>query len=307
MPIDVGTPVVEVAIGLAFVFFLLSLIVSAGTEAIAWAFKWRARTLVKGIDRLFGNEEIVEAILRHPLVQSDVTTPAKKRKPSYVSSRNFALALIQILRKPYREDSGGKQAQLKAGVNAYCEETPVGAQLQALLDEAGDSVEKFRAGVERWFDDAMDRVSGWYKRWSQAIAILLAVVVTVGLNVDAVRVTERLANDQALRASVVAHAQTKVEKREQELKAQQEQGESQAKAPSLKETGAKAEGALADLKALQLPMLWSEANDNVTLNTLFGWLLTAIAISLGAPFWFDTLSKLARLKTTGKAPEPEKK
>ena len=35
-----------------------------------------------------------------------------------------------------------------------------------------------------------------------------------------------------------------------------------------------------------------------------GWLLTILAISLGAPFWFDTLSRLSRLRGTGKPETP---
>jgi hypothetical protein len=36
---------------------------------------------------------------------------------------------------------------------------------------------------------------------------------------------------------------------------------------------------------------------------LSGLLLTAIALSLGAPFWFDTLSRLTRVRNTGKKPD----
>ncbi len=38
----------------------------------------------------------------------------------------------------------------------------------------------------------------------------------------------------------------------------------------------------------------------------FGWLLTAIAISLGAPFWFDLLSKLVAIRRVGKTPADDK-
>lgn len=305
MAVDLGTPAVEVAIGLAFVFFLLSLIVSSVTEAIAWALKKRAKTLVKGVEGLLGNERVVAEVLRHPLVQSDVTTPVDKNRPSYVSSRNFALALVQILRKEGR-DGSGEMGKLRAGVESHCPDTPLGAQLHALLEEANTSVGRFRESAERWFDDGMDRVSGWYKRWSVKITIVVALLLTVGLNVDSIRLTERLSSDQALRTTLVGHAQTKIEKREAELKGQP-QKDGGAPPPSLKETGEKAETALKDLKALQLPILWSEANDNVNVNTIVGWLITALAISLGAPFWFDAMSKLARLKTTGKEPEPGKK
>src|SRR4051812_46730290 len=37
---------------------------------------------------------------------------------------------------------------------------------------------------------------------------------------------------------------------------------------------------------------------------VLGWLLTIAAISLGAPFWFDTLSRLSRLRSSGKPETP---
>jgi hypothetical protein len=42
---------------------------------------------------------------------------------------------------------------------------------------------------------------------------------------------------------------------------------------------------------------------------VFGWLLTALAISLGAPFWFDMLNKFIVVRSTVKPKEksPEEK
>jgi hypothetical protein len=37
---------------------------------------------------------------------------------------------------------------------------------------------------------------------------------------------------------------------------------------------------------------------------LLGWTLTVAALAFGAPFWFDALGKLARLRNTGDKPKP---
>src|SRR5690606_22276134 len=42
------------------------------------------------------------------------------------------------------------------------------------------------------------------------------------------------------------------------------------------------------------------------LLSLLGCFVTALAISLGAPFWFDLLSLFMRLRGTGKKPEEDK-
>ena len=148
----------------------------------------------------------------------------------------------------------------------------------------------------------MDRVSGWYRRWSQVVTCLIAVAVAVGLNVDAIRITERLAEEPAVRQSVVTQAQAAVEGPEEAAAGQANQtGES-----TPLEAGEEAESAYGKLDALNLSILWGQGNQSVNLMTVAGWLITALAISLGAPFWFDALGKLAHLKTTGKKPEPKR-
>jgi hypothetical protein len=51
--------------------------------------------------------------------------------------------------------------------------------------------------------------------------------------------------------------------------------------------------------------------DNFNLTTPVGWLLTILAVSMGAPFWFDILNKVMNVRYAGKSPdekprEPEK-
>jgi hypothetical protein len=291
--LDLGSPVIDVAIGLSFVFFLLSLIVSGFTEAFAWVFKQRAKTLEAGVKGMLGDGGLAADVLRHPLVQSDVTTSAAKKKPSYLSARNFSLALIDVLAKQGEQCSETKDtlAKVSAGVEEIGQEAPQAAtQLQALLAESdAGSLVRFRKSAEDWFDDAMDRVSGWYKRRSQIVAIVAALIVAVGLKADAVRIGEQLANEPAVRAAVVAKA---------------EEAADSEKDP--KAAGQSVDDAVTELDALKLPILWDKDNDDVDLTVIIGLLITTVALSLGAPFWFDALSKLAHLRTSGKKPDPEK-
>jgi hypothetical protein len=36
------------------------------------------------------------------------------------------------------------------------------------------------------------------------------------------------------------------------------------------------------------------------LQAIFGWLMTGVAVAMGAPFWFDILGKLINVRNTGK-------
>jgi hypothetical protein len=78
--------------------------------------------------------------------------------------------------------------------------------LLALMDDAGANLNKAQANLEQWFDDAMDRVSGVYKRKSQIFVGIIAVVVTLVANVDTLQVANSLSHDKAVRDSLVAAA-----------------------------------------------------------------------------------------------------
>ncbi|HUB98706.1 MAG TPA: hypothetical protein VMS11_02670 [Solirubrobacterales bacterium] len=307
MSLDLGSPVLDVAFGLSFVFFLLSVVSSALGEGVAWATKQRSKMLEKGLVGMLGDDEVAEKIFDHPLVQTDVKPKAaagdragtgktkKRRRPSYLSPRNFALALTQTL----KEVEVGAEGVVHYGAGAVKQiddsfaklDPNLRHQLEPLWHEANKDLDQFRARAEKWFDDQMDRVSGWYKRWSQVVTIVVALVVAVGLNASALRVTERLYNDEAVRSAVVTGAEG----------AAQQGGEPET-------TGKAAETAVGNLETLKLPIFW--ADDNLPWNSwqafgecLLGWLITAVAISLGAPFWFDALGKISKLRTSGAKPQ----
>jgi hypothetical protein len=155
-------------------------------------------------------------------------------------------------------------------------------------DAAGD-LEKFRSNLERWFDDSMDRVSGFYKRKVQVAVLAYAIVLTVTLNVDSVAFARRLWTDDLVRSAAVAAA----ERQQQRPDA----GTSQL---------------LEEVQELNLPIGWSGSDRLRAAPTgLAAWLLkllglaiTVLALSLGAPFWFDLLSRVARLRSTGPPPPP---
>jgi hypothetical protein len=333
MGVDLGGPALEVAIGLAFVFFLMSLIVSGITEAISWARNLRGKNLIEGIHGMIGDSGIATKLLDHPLVKNDLSSAKPRKSPSYISARNFALAFADVVSGLDRDTT---MREIERGIERIGPQSPLGLQLKALLVGVEDDVESFLASTEKWFDDSMDRVSGWYKRNSQKITIGAAVVVTLVLNASAIRIAERLNDDPAVRAAVVAQAEAAVaegegeedgaEKKaadteepagaeEEPARAEEEpvgdeEPAGEEEEASAEKAGKQVETAFDELNSLQLPILWSDANSPFSAWTAFalalaGWIITAIAISLGAPFWFDALSKLAHLRTTGKKPGSE--
>ena len=93
-----------------------------------------------------------------------------------------------------------------AGVQSEVVPPELKTALLALLDNAGANLNKAQANLEQWFDDAMDRVSGVYKRKSQIFVGVIAVIVTLLANVDTLQVANSLSHDKAVRDSLVAAA-----------------------------------------------------------------------------------------------------
>ncbi len=70
---------------------------------------------------------------------------------------------------------------------------------------------------------------------------------------------------------------------------------------------------LNEIDELRLPLGWeawlepenySSYDANTWLLKVMGLLLTIVAVSLGAPFWFDVLNRLVNLRMSGAKPKP---
>ena len=288
-----GSTILDVACGLIFVYLLLGLLCSVLNEWIARLFALRASILETGIRNLLSGKgpdggELAESLYNHPLIKGI----SRQGKPSYIPSRSFALALLDIFAPA---DAAGPKA-LKDARTAIANLPPENQAKKALLslvDEAGDNISKARENVEKWFNDAMDRVSGWYKRKIQLITLGVAFVVSVGLNIDTFVIANSLYRDPTVRASVVAAAEQAVK-----------QPSPSDSLSSLTGMGQFQE----ELEQLRLPMGWSDLrqkphNPGGWIAKFFGWLFTALAASLGAPFWFDVLSSFINLRSVGKRPK----
>ena len=153
---------------------------------------------------------------------------------------------------------------------------PMKKAMQALWVEAGSNAKAFRKEAEGWFDQAMQRLSGAYKRRTQLWLWIVGLVFTVALDVDSIRIANTLWRDQTLRQVLVDRASS----------------------------GATSTDVLSQVG---LPLGWAGAPSGFTnwISTAIGLFLTSAAVSLGAPFWFDSLGKLANLRNAGPPPKSE--
>jgi hypothetical protein len=292
----------DVAIGLVFVFFLLSLVCSAINELVAAALHWRPAMLAEGVENLLSGTSKVtaegralsRAMHEHPLIQG-LVRPGSHRWPSYVPSRTFVSALLSLGSTP--GTVAGAERSVQESIDAI-QNQHVRDALTGLLSRAGGDARRFEALAAEWFDDAMERVSGWYRRKVQVALVVIAALLVVALNVDSVQIASGLWSDNSVRRAVVASAGAR---------AAAADGPDACPSPGacVEQVAATVE----QLDALEIPLGWRGPNEPRWddwawyPSKLIGLVLTVAALSLGAPFWFDLLSKVARLRASG-APPP---
>ena len=262
---------IDVAIGLVFFYVTLSLVCSAIQEIVAGVFGLRSRNLRRGIENLVG-KEYARALYEHPLIKG-LRKP--NRLPSYLKPEIFGAALIEVV----AQDQAAKPAfelsaeELRETIAKIDPNNPARGLLLSLVDAADSRVSELKQRVAEWFDAGMDRVAGWYKRQVMYSLLAVATVVTVAVNADTIRIAEQLWRDDALRTAVAAAAAEAVA------------------AGDLSRIDERAELAT-------FPIGYPDSFPGI--STLVGWFLTIAAISLGAPFWFDLLGKIAHLRASGR-------
>jgi hypothetical protein len=78
--------------------------------------------------------------------------------------------------------------------------------LITLVDEAGGDFDRALKNVEDWYDGAMDRVSGWYKRHVQWILLGIGFLTAIFINADSINIAKALFQDKTLRDAIVANS-----------------------------------------------------------------------------------------------------
>jgi hypothetical protein len=408
----------DVAIGLVFMYLLLAIICTAINEWIAGLFRLRARNLKKAISKLVDAPEtassdadaesttprLSDMIWTHPLVDS---LKDGKRAPSYIPAPRFVAAFRDVQDsvrvKPRDADSATRPRPSKAAKDLARVEKQLSALRKttaprirvASLSEAatirddpeGDDNDR----IEEWFNQGMERASGWYKRRIMFLTIAVAIALTVFSNADTIAAARILWHNPTVRAAVVTQAQERARRArpaESGLfvqadypdkdkpvadatpgEVEEDNPEDANTAGEDEETSTAGSGITEEEQAALSQILgWSrdfrEINRDVCrqrqerMNAackpgqeaspecraavddgprggvcehigngleptdrfapgssfwpliwthLLGWFLTAAAVSMGAPFWFDTLNLFINVRSAGKNPDEKKK
>jgi hypothetical protein len=237
----------------------------------------------------------------------------RRSLPAYIPATSFADALIDLL-----VPNAGEQTTLDAvdrSLKSLQQELPVAsplvASLQALVANANGDIGRFRTSVESWYDNHMDRVSGWYKRRVAKITLVVGAILVLLLNINTLAIGRTLYSSSVIGTAVssVAAKTTSCPANESTQKCL---GDLQAQLSAATQAGLPIGwAAVSDCAAPNIHCNWLDQRGIFSRHggspwqvvlVLIGFLTTVIALTPGARFWFDLLSKLGSLRSTGPKP-----
>ncbi|MEH2263169.1 hypothetical protein [Nostoc sp.] len=373
--------VVDITLGLVFIYLILSLLASEIQELIATLLQWRAKHLKLSIELLLsgGSEsdksdiinaiKLVQTLYNDPLINTlnqqtkvkvekhfrrltrnpDEQVQEKQSGPSYLPSETFAITLLDTLKIPQlinyvkhpSEETTtnlhlilASYKELKKGINdptsaSYTkiqevygdidqkfvdfinnelpDEVPdslikslaiIAQRSRIKVGDLGEEINQFKNEVETWFDRSMDRASGVYKRNAKGVAILIGISIAFLTNTDTFHLIKRLSEDSVIRSTIAQSASQRIDYINDPV-------------------------ARRDIEKLlgnaSIPIGWQNINqqfellDTTKSNLVYirisqviklicGWLVSGLAIAMGAPFWFDILNKIINVRNAGPKP-----
>lgn len=366
-------PIIDFALGLVFVFFVMSQAASWINEALSAARATRGRYLRQQLANAFRDEvnnlNLGEVLYRHPAVTR--LSRRDTRPTAYLPGYQFATALLDTVtdlgkQVTYDADDPAREKPIvrwfdpaqptaptswptvDARVLTPAEQverfrigllrlrdSQVRELLLGILTAANSDYDKLHAGLTRWYDDYMDRVSGWYKRRQHRDLFWLGLLLAIWFNVDALRLIDGLWRNSQLRTAAAAAAVQVVNSPPAEFAPPPADTSRRATPapmapPTVAQLGQRLNATYQTLQALQFPVgwddpvavehrpqsppfIWTKKEFGPSLlaklyylwqwvPTLCGWLITGFAASRGAPFWFDILKRLVNVRGTGPRP-----
>jgi hypothetical protein len=307
--------ILGVGIGIATVCLLLSILASHVQEVTAAFTSRRAATLELALQKMLEDPALYTSFASHPLIQNISFHPPKflllkffsenRARPSYIASPLFSRVLLATLNT--RNNLAATDFPSLMGAMPA---SPLKQRLQTLMAGIEKNPAACNAAIEQWYDGTMERVNGFYKRRTQWVLMLIGLILAIVCNANLFNVTSTLWLSTDARDSVAALAQIYGCK----------SGET-CNAPNYEQARHDMEEKLNPLplgyKHGSVKQYWSgllngtdETGKRIVywdqigsgLYTLGGWLLTAVAVSLGAPFWFDMLNNFINLRINGAKP-----
>ncbi len=328
-----SSEILEIVIGLVFVYLILSLLGTTINELISGFLQLRGKNLNKSLRYMleeYGKDDPFQKFINHPVI-TKLKRNSSKKYPSYLSATKFSKVLIESI-----TETEDPKVYKKLGDAISEIEGNTGKVLNSYWEEVHGDVDQFKQKMEDWFNEVQARATGWYKRNVQLILLMIGFIIAITINADTLGIVKKLSTDSKARKALVELSIKQVQQLEADYFSSNE--------PYLESDFSEVDEELVyetedfggynfdDIKNLNektqkivneqlsdvnriMGMGWNamiedfdKAKDGRNLfgwgiKKLFGFILTAIAISLGANFWFDILNKAIKIRNSGGLPE----
>ena len=334
-----GSAIIDFALSICFIFFLMSIVASTIMEAFNAVIHGRNNSLKKQILAFVGPKLYV-AIRDNPAIRGLAPRPGPVAKmkgyvhhkkgsgtlvhdqmPTYIPSDVFALTLLAAIQQQAVDANTPPSdvSSLRTTAATYASTVTDGnsngaknvSELINTLSLQAPTMPALLDAIAKWFDGAMSRLSGQYKRGTQMWLFVVGFGIAVVWNANALRMADQLWNSTSARVVAQSAATAVAGIRPDATK---------GVPPSQKEANDAATKAMRAAANLSLPIGWDHKQDvkdpyftalpnsieefeDRGMVSVLGWIVTALMISLGAPFWFDLLNKVSDLRVVGSKPQ----
>jgi hypothetical protein len=297
---------IDILIALSVVMLVASMAVTVMVGFITHIRNTRGRALQQGIADLlhlvnpgFANDvvkKIAHAVLTHPLIRDDFD-----RMGTVVHREELTKVLMELAagNGPQRLEAD-VQTQLQKTLEAHGIANPartlenirvLSLQLEKSNPELSNMARmnlailhsaesQFVGKINGWFDQTMDRVSHRFTLSARSITFICGLLLAVGLQLDTVGIVNRISVDEDLRQSLMKQADAIAAKALPD-----------AQSPDLYRS-------VIDQGVIALPKYPGDFKKLADFRRLSGILVTTLLLSLGAPFWYNSLKQLLQLRST---------
>ncbi|HVG12970.1 MAG TPA: hypothetical protein VM843_08195 [Flavisolibacter sp.] len=249
-----GFAILDLVVGMIFIFFLLSIITSSAVEVVLTVTKLRAKILAKWLRSIFNLPALLPdgSSKLHPVHGTPVTLgqsimdhcmltalTEENKSTTYIKSTDFVSAFLdQVTRvtaaptAPGAAGTRGFQLPPKTldEYRAAIEKTPVlpaeikrtitafANEAESAISDQLSKIDLFRQKIEHWYDSNAERLTGRLKRrWASPLTLLMAVCMTIALNADTVAIGSYLYDHKEVSRQLASKALTTYERYEERV------------------------------------------------------------------------------------------
>lgn len=288
--------ILEVAIGLIVIYYILGSIISLITQVINEFFETRAIALEKYLIKIVGEKNLGD-LLSLPQMQS--LRPIRYKGllsvfGSYTVEKRLEKVPLATLVDAYFDMTGltGSKDLNLLQLAELVDKLPESEGKQAFIkwiNQGVTNIEDLRKRTSEYFNGLMDQAAAKFKANARSFVILLSLIITVLFGTDSIQLAQALWTNAELRALAQAKAELIV----------QQGGNTQDIDKLIK-----------DLGDLTIKFGWWNTvrpADTASSNE-WAWFIflkviglgaTVIAVSQGSSFWYDVLKKVASPTKSG--------